>query len=92
MLAIKILGVLDIISAVLFWLFIFFNIFGPLLYIVLAYLLAKGAIFFISGNFISILDIISGSIIFAFLSASLPKFIGIIVVLYLVQKGILSML
>lgn len=89
---IKILGLLDIITAFSFWLFAFFGIFPRSLIIFFAfYLLIKGVIFLMSADIASILDIISAGIIFLSLSFAMPKFIVIITVLFLIQKGLFSL-
>lgn len=94
---IKILGVLDIIIALFFWIFGIFrlqnNVFMSGFIMILGfYLLVKGVAFIISADIASIFDIISGLIIIAATSIIMPKLIVIIVALYLLQKGIFSML
>jgi hypothetical protein len=90
---IKILGLLDILSAFSFWLFAFFG-FPPksLIMLFAFYLLVKGVIFLISADIASILDIISAGIIFLSFSFALPKFLVILVTLFLIQKGIFSLI
>lgn len=87
----KILGSLDIISAVFLWLFVFFKII-PEKFLMLAgfYLLAKGIFFLISRDIASIIDVICAGIIFLSLNFAIPSFIIILVSLFLLQKGILS--
>ncbi|MEK6848016.1 MAG: hypothetical protein AABX65_00090 [Nanoarchaeota archaeon] len=89
---VKILGLFDIISAVLFWFFLFFGILQFVMPIIAIYLLVKGTTFFITGDKFSILDVISGGLIYSFITFAIPKFIGVLVVLYVLQKGILSLL
>jgi hypothetical protein len=94
---VKILGVLDIIVALFFWIFGIFrlqdNLFmSGFIMIMGFYLLVKGVAFVISADIASIFDIISGIIIIAATSVLMPKLIVIIVALYLLQKGIFSML
>ncbi len=90
---VKVLGIIDILAAVLFWLFAFFNIIPSTIVLILAIiLLAKGLIFIISDHFASILDILSAILIFISLSFPMPKIITIIITIYLLQKGILSLL
>ena len=89
---IKILGVLDIITAALFWIFSFFGIIPESFILVSAiYLITKGIIFVISDHFASVADIIAGIAIFASLSFAMPAFVIIIITLYLAQKGIFSL-
>lgn len=90
---IKILGILDILTALLFWLSAFFHIIPEkILLIVAFYLLAKGIFFIISRDIASILDVISAGIIFISLNFTLPAIVVILVALFLLQKGILSLL
>ena len=87
------LGLADIISAILFWLFAFFH-FIPSSWILLIafYLLVKGAIFLISKDFASILDIVSAIIMFISLNFVFPSMVSVLVSLYLIQKGIFSII
>lgn len=90
---VKILGILDILAALSFWLSAVFNIIPDSLILLIAiYLIVKGIIFIISQDIASILDILSGLIIYASLSFNLPFFISLIVVLFLIQKGIFSLI
>lgn len=92
MLVIKILGSLDIFSAVIVWVAGVFHIIpSPLLLLVAFYLLAKGVFFLISADIASIIDIICAVIIFLSLSFNMPVFISIIVALFLLQKGVFSL-
>ena len=91
---VKILGVLDILAGMCFWLFGIFHILPDSFILLLGlFLLAKGIIFTLTLNFFSILDIISALVIIA-ASASeivMPQVVVIIVTLFLLQKGIFSM-
>ena len=89
---IKVLGVLDIIAAMIIWIFIFFNLGSSIILLVAFYLLIKGSIFLISLDVLSIADIIASFILFAALNFHIPKFVGIIVILYLLGKGIMSLM
>lgn len=92
MLIIKILGILDILTALIFWLFGMFEIMPKLLIVILAfYLLIKGLFFLISADIASILDIASAVIIFLSLNFPIPKIIVIITALFLMQKGVFSL-
>jgi hypothetical protein len=88
---VKVLGILDIFSALIFVLF-FFSIM-PFSFVIFsaAYLVLKGVIFLISKNLISILDILSGAVML--LSFLFPKsWLIWLVSAYLIQKGIFSLL
>jgi hypothetical protein len=90
---IKILGILDIIAAILFWLFGFFYIIPQSVIMIVAfYLLIKGIIFIISLDVASILDIIVSILIFVSLNFTLPKVVIFLIALFLLQKGVLSLL
>ena len=90
---VKILGVLDILTAIFFWIFAFFGIGPKTLVMILAfYLLIKGVIFLISADIASIIDIISAALIFLSLNFPLPKIIIILVALFLLQKGVFSLI
>lgn len=90
---VKILGILDILAAIIFWLFgMFYIIPSTIILIIAFYLLVKGILFLISLDIASILDIIASIFIFVSLNFVLPKVIVIIIVLYLIQKGIFSLL
>lgn len=89
---VKILGVLDIISALLFWIFGFFHVLPETLIVSIAvYLIVKGIIFIISLDLASILDVISGLLIYLSLSFNLPAVVIIIITLFLLQKGLFSL-
>ena len=90
---VKILGTLDLITAVLFWLSITFKIIPESFIIILAlYLIAKGAAFLISKDVASVLDIITGILIFASIPFQLPRIVITLTIIYLLQKGIFSLL
>ena len=90
---VKILGILDILSGLLFWLNGFFNIIpDSIMIIIVLYLVIKGVIFVISFNITSILDIVSGIAIYISLTYTLPAFVIIIITFFLLQKGIVSLL
>lgn len=89
----KILGSLDIFTALSLWIFHFFHIIPEKFIMVLAfYLLAKGIFFLISQDIASILDVICAGIIFLSFNFTIPAFVIILVSLFLLQKGILSWL
>jgi len=90
----KILGIMDIITAICFWIFGIFRlseISGFILLMGLV-LLVKGVIFIIQASIASILDIVCALLIIASTSITMPNLVIIIVALFLIQKGIFSML
>jgi hypothetical protein len=91
---VKILGILDLLAAIFFWVFGLFGIIPQSIIFAFAfYLLIKGTIFLITAErFASILDIACGVIMFLAISFSMPEIVTILVALYLVQKGIFSLL
>lgn len=90
---IQILGILDILSAGLFFTSSYSGIIPSLwMTIVGFYLLVKGAAFLIARDIASIIDVISAGIIFLSLAFTIPKAIVIIVSLFLLQKGVFSLL
>lgn len=90
---IKILGILDIIAAILFWIFGMFHIIPSNIILIIAfYLLIKGIIFIISLDVASILDVIVSILIFISINFMLPKVAVFLISLYLIQKGVLSLL
>lgn len=89
---VKILGILDILAGILFWIGSFFGFISPQVILIVAfYLIAKGAAFLISEHLMSALDVLSGIVIFASLSFAIPEIMVILITLYLLQKGIFSM-
>ena len=91
---VKLLGILDLLSAMLFFLFAYLNwISGTLIVVVALYLILKGAVFvLLAKSIISGLDVIAGIIIFVSLDIIFPQLVILIVVLYLLQKGVFSLL
>lgn len=91
---VKILGTLDILVALSFWVFGIFHI-SVMAGFILAlgfFLLIKGIAFATTLNITSIIDVICALIIMAATSIVMPKVVVIIVSLFLLQKGIFSML
>lgn len=87
---VKILGIIDILTGLLFWMFGIFGVGNKEFVLLLGMIvLIKGVVFIVGGDVISVLDIISGGIVM--LSGSpgsgVPKIIVIIVSLFLLQKG-----
>jgi hypothetical protein len=88
---IKLLGMLDIITAVLFWGSVLLPVPGILLGLFGIYILAKGVIFVGFGlDILSLLDIISGFIVIASVSVTISPILVSIVCVYLIGKGALS--
>lgn len=89
---VKILGILDIITALLFWLSAIFHVIPSSLILFLAFiLLAKGIFFVISEHVASIIDILIAAVMFLSLSFQIPQMIVIIITLILLQKGVFSL-
>jgi len=91
---VKILGALDILVALCFWIFGVFhiNILSSFILILGFFLLIKGIVFATTLNITSIIDIVCSLIIIGSTSMTMPIIIVIIVSLFLVQKGVFSML
>ncbi len=91
---IKILGLLDILTAIIFWIYTVFNlnILSPFIFLLGLFLLIKGIVFAFNINLISIIDIILSFIIIYSVSSEISDIIVIIVSLFLIQKGIFSLL
>jgi len=89
----KLLGILDIISALIFWIFGMFHIIPLNFILVIAfYLIIKGIIFSISLDAASVIDILVSILIFVSIGFALPKIIVFLIALYLIQKGVFSLL
>jgi len=90
---IKILGLIDIFTGLLFWMIGVFG-FGSksLLMLFGILLLIKGIVFMTSLNIISAIDIITGVVMISLAGSEwmIPKIIVIIISLFLLQKGIIS--
>jgi hypothetical protein len=90
---IKILGILDIIVGICFWLFGIFNIIpSEFIFILGLFLLVKGIIFITGFSIASFFDIFLGILIIISTSFNLPKIIIILISLFIVQKGIFSLI
>ena len=89
---VKILGILDIFIAVIFWLFGIFHIIPSNLVLFLGIiLLVKGLIFVFNLNITSILDIIAAVLIILATSITMPTIVIALVTLFLLQKGVFSL-
>ncbi|PIN88508.1 hypothetical protein COU61_04620 [Candidatus Pacearchaeota archaeon CG10_big_fil_rev_8_21_14_0_10_35_13] len=91
----KILGTLDIVTAILFWIYGMFEVIAieKTVLILGIILLLKGAAFIAGGiNVLSLLDIISASIIIIALFMKMPALIVALVALFLLQKGVMSLI
>jgi len=91
---VKLLGILDILSAVLFFAFAYLGwISRTFLVVVALYLILKGAVFvLLAKSVVSGLDVIAGIIVFVSLDIVFSSLVVLIVVLYLLQKGVFSLL
>ena len=91
---IKILGFLDIVVGLSFWLFGVFGIesLAGLILIFGLLLLVKGIIFVIGMDFISMVDIIFGIVVIVGSSVEMPILVIIVVSLFLIQKGVFSLM
>ena len=91
---IKLLGVLDILSAMLFFLFAYLNwVSGTFVVFAAIYLIFKGTAFvLLAKSIVSGLDLIAGIIIFVSLDFVFPQIVVLIVIFYLLQKGVFSLL
>jgi len=89
---IKILGILDLFSALIFILYCYTPIKSHTLLLICAiYLLIKGLIFFLMKDFASLIDIICGIIFIITLLLILPMPIIAIASIFLIQKGLFSL-
>ena len=89
---IKILGVLDIIIGICFWVFGILGVgIQELILIMGLVLLVKGIIFIYGLSVISFSDIGVGLIILSSTSVEMPNLVVILVSLFLLQKGIFSL-
>ncbi len=91
---VKVLGALDILVALSFWVFEIFhiNVMAGFILVLGFFLLIKGIAFATTLNITSILDIICALIIMASTSMVMPRVVVIILSLFLLQKGIFSIL
>ena len=91
---VKILGVLDIIVGMIFWIYGIFNLefLSGFIMILGLFLLVKGLIFATGFAVASVLDILAAIVIIISVGIILPKLIVIIVALFLLQKGVVSMI
>jgi hypothetical protein len=92
MIIIKIMGALDIITGILFWIFASFALFPSAILVLALILLVKGAIFLISKDIASIGDVICALLMLLALQISMPVFVGVLISLFLIQKGVFSLL
>jgi len=92
---IKVLGVIDIFTGLLFWAFGILGIGNKEFILLLGLiLLIKGIVFMTSMNIISLFDMLSGGVIILAVGGSgegISKIIVIIVSLFLLQKGAFSL-
>ncbi|HJX50651.1 MAG TPA: hypothetical protein VJ438_04260 [Candidatus Nanoarchaeia archaeon] len=89
---VKILGALDILAGIIFWLSFPFPIPAIILGIFGIYVLAKGLIFVGFGlDVLSAIDIIAGILIIASVSISMPVILISVISIYLIGKGLFSL-
>jgi len=90
---VKILGIADLISIILFWTSQVFD-FVPhkIIFIIALYFLIKGGIFLLFVDIASILDVLSGIVIFASIYLGIPWILTVIVTIYLLQKALFSLM
>ena len=89
---VKLLGILDIFTAIVFWIFIVFDILPRNFIMALGIiLLVKGLIFVLGFSVASILDVVCAIIIIIASSINIPHAVGVITALFLVQKGLFSL-
>jgi hypothetical protein len=90
---IQILGILDILSAVILVLKYFFeNLPDKIVWVFAIYLIIKGAIFLIAQDFISMVDIFCGVILVIAIFIPISYGFMIFTVVFLIQKGIFSLI
>jgi len=90
---VKILGILDIFIAIVFWLFGIFHIIPSQFILLLGMiLLGKGLVFCVKPNITSIIDIISAILIISATAIELPIIVIVLVALFLLQKGTFSLI
>lgn len=91
---VKILGVLDILVAISFWIFGIFHLSFMSTFILILgfYLLIKGIAFATTLNIVSVIDIVCSLIIIGSTTYFMPIVVVIIVSLFILQKGIFSLL
>jgi hypothetical protein len=92
MISIKILGTIDLITAILFWIFMVFDLTGltQIITFLGIFILVKGIVFATTADIASALDIISGLVIITASSFNVHILLVIIVAIYLGQKGLFS--
>ncbi|PIN77162.1 hypothetical protein COV15_02880 [Candidatus Woesearchaeota archaeon CG10_big_fil_rev_8_21_14_0_10_34_12] len=89
---IKILGILDILAAILFTISFFLKIPTLIMLIIVFYLVIKGVFFLMFLDLASILDLIAGILIFLSLNTQLSIILNVLIIIFLVQKGVFSLL
>lgn len=88
---IRILGAVDLISAILFFLSRATDILSEkIVWLIGAYLIIKGVLFVFSKDIASALDILCGIVILLSLAISIHSVIILMVYIYLIQKAVFS--
>ncbi len=88
---IKILGIFDILTGILFLVFGIFNFYSNFILLLGLILLIKGIIFGLDINIVSVFDIFSAMIIITSSFLHVNFFIVILVSGFLIQKGVFSL-
>ena len=90
---IKLLGILDIFIAIVFWLFGMFHIIPSQFILLLGMvLLVKGIIFITGLSITSFLDIICALLIITATAVTFPTLVVALITLFLLQKGAFSLM
>jgi len=90
---IKILGFLDVLIGICFWLSGIFNIIPRnFIFILGLFLLVKGVIFISGLSVVSFLDIVFGVVIIIESGFEIPNIIVSLISIFLIQKGIFSLI
>jgi len=90
---IKIFGVLDLISALIFGLSYYFHFIPKtMMFFISGYLIIKGAIFLFSKDIASFIDVGCGLVLLFSVFLNISHIVFIITIIFLAQKGIFSLL
>ncbi|MEA3329266.1 MAG: hypothetical protein U9Q06_00800 [Nanoarchaeota archaeon] len=88
----KILGSIDLASAVILLFSVYFSFISDKIILLIAiYLLLKGTVFLISKDIASILDILCAIILLLSMNFELNVVFTLLIIFYLFQKGVLSL-
>jgi hypothetical protein len=89
----KVMGVIDIVLGILFWIAMVFSIgyFDPLILLLSLGIIVKGIVFLMGFDFASAVDVVSGFLIIYGLNYGLHLIIVVIISIFLIQKGVFSL-